>query len=66
METAKPILFVQLILLFLFFRASAQDSAETPVEKETDIEILGDINNDKIVDTAFVIRPKIHRRRTLG
>ena len=57
MKTAKPILFMQLILLFFFIGVSAQD-AEPKVETETDIEILGDINNDKIIDTAFVRRPK--------
>src|SRR6476660_889570 len=57
MKAAKPIHFLQMILLFFNFTVSAQDS-EPKVETEVDIEILGDINDDKVVDTAFVTKPK--------
>src|SRR6478672_4338642 len=57
MKAAKPIHFLQMILLFFNFPVSAQDS-EPKVETEVDIEILGDINNDKVVDPAFVTKPK--------
>jgi hypothetical protein len=68
MKTAKPILFMQLILLFFFYQASAQREIISVTVNDTlpngkivfrtyDRIPLGDINNDKIPDTAYIDKP---------
>ena len=68
MKTAKSFLPIQLILLFCFLYSNAQEITVVVhdtlpngkiVKREYDLIPLGDINNDKVADTATVNRPNV-------